>query len=239
VEVKGIRARISLKDVEEARRIRREMADWDYINKQPPRIREALKYYIETGDLYVERQFAIADTCFLIDWARYRDRDLLFKIFNAVFVPESVLREIKSEATVSWVASKLAENRLALYTETEDELEEARRLIEMSRRNPRIPSIDLPEAVCLSIGRRRGYIVLTENKGAIMASELLEGYRSVTVWRALEILLAVHLAGEVEVNCNNPIKRFMEYQEDTLHIFPHRDLIEVKHRIERIRCRGE
>jgi len=51
VEVKGIRARISLKDVEEARRIRREMADWDYINKQPPRIREALKYYIETGDI--------------------------------------------------------------------------------------------------------------------------------------------------------------------------------------------
>ncbi|MDT7888154.1 MAG: hypothetical protein RQ885_04165 [Desulfurococcales archaeon] len=58
MEVKGIRARISLKDVEEARRIRREMADWDYINKQPPRIREALKYYIETGDLYVASRIA-------------------------------------------------------------------------------------------------------------------------------------------------------------------------------------
>jgi hypothetical protein len=51
VEVKGIRAMISLKDVEVARRIKREMADWDYINKQPPRIREALKYYIEAGDI--------------------------------------------------------------------------------------------------------------------------------------------------------------------------------------------
>jgi len=43
---------------EEARRIRRSMADWDFIEKQPPRIREALKYYIETGDLYVASRIA-------------------------------------------------------------------------------------------------------------------------------------------------------------------------------------
>jgi len=43
---------------EEARRIRRSMADWDFIEKQPPRIKEALKYYIETGDLYVASRIA-------------------------------------------------------------------------------------------------------------------------------------------------------------------------------------
>ena len=36
---------------EEARRIRRERADWEFIKKQSPRVREALKYYIETGDI--------------------------------------------------------------------------------------------------------------------------------------------------------------------------------------------
>ncbi len=36
---------------EEAREVRRRHADWDYIEAQPPRIREALKYYIETGDI--------------------------------------------------------------------------------------------------------------------------------------------------------------------------------------------
>jgi predicted HTH domain antitoxin len=36
---------------EEARRIRREMADWEFIEKQEPRIKEALKYYIEKGDI--------------------------------------------------------------------------------------------------------------------------------------------------------------------------------------------
>ncbi len=42
----------------EAREIRRRMADWGFIEKQPPRIREALKYYVEKGDLYVASRIA-------------------------------------------------------------------------------------------------------------------------------------------------------------------------------------
>ena len=34
----------------EAREIRRKHANWEYINKQPPKIKTALIYYIETGD---------------------------------------------------------------------------------------------------------------------------------------------------------------------------------------------
>ena len=36
---------------EEARRIRRERADWDFINTLPPRLKIAMLYYIETGDI--------------------------------------------------------------------------------------------------------------------------------------------------------------------------------------------
>ncbi|MBB5254082.1 hypothetical protein [Sulfurisphaera ohwakuensis] len=36
----------------EAREIRRKYADWDFIKSQPTKIRIALEYYIETGDLY-------------------------------------------------------------------------------------------------------------------------------------------------------------------------------------------
>ena len=43
---------------EEARRIRREEADWDFIERQPPRVRAALKLYVETGDLYVASRVA-------------------------------------------------------------------------------------------------------------------------------------------------------------------------------------
>jgi len=42
----------------EAREIRRKYADWKFINCQPPRIREALKYYIEKGDIYVASRIA-------------------------------------------------------------------------------------------------------------------------------------------------------------------------------------
>jgi len=36
---------------EEFKVIRRKYANWDFIKKQPPRIRAALEYYIETGDI--------------------------------------------------------------------------------------------------------------------------------------------------------------------------------------------
>jgi len=54
------------------------------------------------------KRFAIAYTCFLIDWAYWRYRDVLLKLFQVVFVPETVLREVKSEHTVEWIASSLA-----------------------------------------------------------------------------------------------------------------------------------
>jgi hypothetical protein len=42
----------------EAREIRRRRANWDFINSQPPRIRAALIYYVEKGDLYVASRIA-------------------------------------------------------------------------------------------------------------------------------------------------------------------------------------
>jgi len=43
---------------EEARRIRRERADWKFIEEQPPRIRAALLLYVETGDPYKAARIA-------------------------------------------------------------------------------------------------------------------------------------------------------------------------------------
>ena len=43
---------------EEARKIRRSEADWNFIESQPPKIRAALKFYVETGDLYVASRIA-------------------------------------------------------------------------------------------------------------------------------------------------------------------------------------
>ncbi len=42
----------------EAKEIRRREANWEFIEKQPPRLKAALKYYVETGDLYVASRIA-------------------------------------------------------------------------------------------------------------------------------------------------------------------------------------
>ena len=47
--------------LEEARRLRRERADWEFIEKLPPKLKAALKYYIETGDFRVAQQIAGLD----------------------------------------------------------------------------------------------------------------------------------------------------------------------------------
>ncbi|AAL64482.1 hypothetical protein [Pyrobaculum aerophilum] len=46
---------------EEARRLRREKADWNFINSLPERHRAALKFYIETGDLRLAQQLSGLD----------------------------------------------------------------------------------------------------------------------------------------------------------------------------------
>ena len=43
---------------EEAREVRRREADWDFIESQPPKLRAALKFYVETGDIRLASRIA-------------------------------------------------------------------------------------------------------------------------------------------------------------------------------------
>ncbi|MEM1890178.1 MAG: hypothetical protein QXN04_08565 [Pyrobaculum sp.] len=44
--------------IEEAREIRRREAEWDFIERQPARIKYALIYYIKTGDFRTAARLA-------------------------------------------------------------------------------------------------------------------------------------------------------------------------------------
>ncbi len=46
------------RELEEAKEIRKRSADWDYIRRLPPRLRIALEFYIETGDLWLASRIA-------------------------------------------------------------------------------------------------------------------------------------------------------------------------------------
>jgi hypothetical protein len=42
----------------EAREVRRKYANWEFIRSQPPKIRIALEYYVETGDFRTAARMA-------------------------------------------------------------------------------------------------------------------------------------------------------------------------------------
>jgi hypothetical protein len=42
----------------ELRELRRRSADWKYIESLPPRVREAVELYIETGDIWLAAKLA-------------------------------------------------------------------------------------------------------------------------------------------------------------------------------------
>jgi len=174
--------------------------------------------------------FAIADTCFLIDWAYWRYRDVLFQIFQTVFIPESVLREVKSEHTIEWIATSLASGKLALFTETSDVIELATRLVEKTRSVPGLRGVDMPEAICLAIGKLRSYIVLTENRGALMAVDFLEELSGVVVWRSLEL---IREALKRKLLSEEPEQVFKGYEVDTKHRFPRTELEVVLNELKR------
>ena len=46
------------KEDRELRELRRRSADWKYIESLPPRVREAVELYIETGDIWLAAKLA-------------------------------------------------------------------------------------------------------------------------------------------------------------------------------------
>ena len=157
---------------------------------------------------------AVADTSFLIDWARYSKRDLLFQLFQLVWIPEPVIAEVKSTTTLEWLSQSLAKGRMALLPEFAEFREAALRLVSISRRYP-VRGLDYPEAYCLSVAEARGLIVLSENGGAYSAQFL---YSSAKVWRAFDVLAELARRGLLTKD------DVLKYQEETGHRFSKRDL---------------
>ena len=54
----------------EAREIRRRHANWEFIKSQPPKIRIALEYYIETGDFRTAAKMANMGVDEFVDMAK-------------------------------------------------------------------------------------------------------------------------------------------------------------------------
>ncbi len=162
---------------------------------------------------------SIADSSFLIDWARFSKRGLLFDVFQAIFVPETVMAELKTELVLSWIIDALSLQKMMLFPDIPELRAAALNLVVESRRYSYLKSLDYPEAYCIVAARANGYTVLSENGGAYLAQFFT--VKDVKVWRAFEVLVELLRLGKI-------VKQdFLKYQEETNHKFPKRDLEKV------------
>ena len=161
---------------------------------------------------------SIADSSFLIDWARFSKRGLLFDVFQAIFVPETVMAELKTELVLSWIIDALSLQKMMLFPDIPELRAAALNLVVESRRYSYLKSLDYPEAYCIVAARANGYTVLSENGGAYLAQFFT--VKDVKVWRAFEVLVELLRLGKI-------VKDFLKYQEETNHKFPKRDLEKV------------
>jgi len=73
--VSGIDERMLKEWVErfrEAREIRRRFANWEFIKSQPPKLRVALEYFVETGDFRAAAAMAGMGVDEFVDIARFK-----------------------------------------------------------------------------------------------------------------------------------------------------------------------
>ncbi len=154
------------------------------------------------------------DTCFLIDWTRYSRRKLLLKVFDYCYIVDEVLNEIRSENTIVFISELLARGFLVFYPFRREIASLVRELVETSIRDPRIRTLDPPEAYALAIGIRENAIVLTENRGVLNLVKLYPKY-SASVWRSYELLQELFKRGLIE-DIDEEIKR---YEGETRHKF--------------------
>ena len=178
---------------------------------------------------------AVVDTCFLIDWAGYRRRELLKSVFNRLLVPRQVLDEVRSERTAELVGRWLSEGFLYLAPVTRRVEEIAEAIARYAILNSRIPAVEEPEVYGLALAKAYSMPLLTENRGAVRLTQLYPELRDIRVMRALEVLaLAIERRAIEAASREDVEKAFAEYIADTKHRFPRKDLKDTVDRLCRV-----
>ena len=129
-------------------------------------------------------ELGVLDTCFIINWARFRLREDIKRIFRRVVLVEPVLGEVKDTAAITLIGEWLAANYATIYPLTSDLEAHARRLVEISITLGFAPIIDFPEAYALVVSLELGGVLVTDTKAPKRLSELV----SRGVRRLVEVL---------------------------------------------------
>jgi len=162
---------------------------------------------------------AVVDACFLINWARFRQRMDLFRLFERLAVPAPVFVEVRSEPARLFVSSLLATRRLLLTPRLAKVDQLALTLFETINADPNLPVIDPPEAYALAFAKYVGAPMLTDNAAPKLATMFLEILRDVVVYDSLDVLVRLYRGSRLEA-------KVREFMRDTGIIFSERRLRE-------------
>ena len=174
----------------------------------------------------------VADACFLIDWSRYRRRDLLEKLFNLILIHEETLLQLRSPPAIEYTSSLLASGLLRLYPWSSDDEKQYNKLREEVSLDPRLPSLERPDLLCLVIAHRTGSILLSENLGVLRVTQFHPLYSRVKVWTSLEVLENSVYSGLTDIDSLDEFLEIVrEYEEDARHIFNKKRLDTVAKRV--------
>jgi len=170
-------------------------------------------------------RLASLDTCFLIDWALYRRRNYIIKIFDKILISEHVLREIYSGKTLDFVTELLSKGFMTLIPLTSQEEEIARRLITIALSDPRIPELHETEVYAVAIALTYNTIIVTENKAVLWLKVYYPNEIPQPVWRSIDVLLELVKKSVIKVNnIEDALKIIEEYSIDVKHSFSHIDI---------------
>ena len=162
-------------------------------------------------------KIAIADTCFLINWLKYKRKNDILKLFKLIMIPLPVLDELGSEGK-ALLGQWIIKGYISFIPRLEFYDSEAYRIIELAKIRS-LPRIDYPEAYCLVVASKRNYVVLTENKATRYIVSEINEYKHVRVLDSLDVLLSLYGNDKSLLT-----KRMKEYMQDTGIIFSRKRL---------------
>jgi hypothetical protein len=173
-----------------------------------------------------------ADACFLIDWSRYRRKNILERLFDLLLIHEETLLQLRSPPAIEYVSSLLASGLLRLYPWSPDDERQYSRLRDEVSLDPRIPSLERPDLLCLVIAHRTGSVLLSENLGVLRVTQFHPLYSRVKIWTSLEVLENSVYNGLISIgSVDEFLGTVREYEEDARHIFNKRRLDAVTRRV--------
>ena len=162
----------------------------------------------------------VIDTCFLIDWSRFRKREILEKLFNVLLIHEEVLRQIRSESAIEYVSELFTKGVLRLYPWSNMDEKEFIILRSQVSSNSRIPSLERPDLLCLIMTYNSDAVLLSENVGIHRVVQYHPRYSHVKVWIALDVIEQSIYRGLINVDSEEDFLSIVkEYELDTHHSF--------------------